>query len=167
MMMIIQKNASKFVGSGILDGLSIGSDHQFDMSLCYGEIEGECGQGAIAELAVFKGRMDDCDIEKLEKYLMKKHGILSIQEKKDFVANENSKREKPLNIECHLEEDEFRRQAHALIEQQRPWDLEGAIPLRAATNHHSVAWHRTNEITGAPMRITRIGAKNSNGSSDW
>ncbi len=38
-------NASKYVGSGSLDGLTIGSDHQFDMSLCYGEIEGESGQG--------------------------------------------------------------------------------------------------------------------------
>lgn len=38
-------NASKYVGSGYLDGLTIGSDHQFDMSLCYGEIEGESGQG--------------------------------------------------------------------------------------------------------------------------
>lgn len=160
-------NASKFVGSGMLDGLSIGSDHQFDMSLCYGEIEGECGQGAIAELAVFKGRMDESDIEKLETYFMKKHGILSVQEKKDFVAKENSKRLKHLNIECHLQEDEWRRQAHALIEQRRPWDLEGAVPLRVAANHQSVAWHRVNDITGAPVRISRIGAKNSNGSSDW
>ena len=38
-------NTSKYVGSGSLDGLTIGSDHQFDMSLCYGEIEGESGQG--------------------------------------------------------------------------------------------------------------------------
>lgn len=59
-------NAGKFVGSGILDGLSIGSDHQFDMSLCCGEIEGECGQGAISELVVFKGRLDDADIQQIE-----------------------------------------------------------------------------------------------------
>jgi len=160
-------NASRFVGSGVLDGLSIGSDHQFDMSLCYGEIEGECGQGAIAELAVFKGRMEESDIEKLEKYLMAKHGLLSVKEKRAFVAKENSTRMKPLKIECHLQEDEFRRQAHGLIEQRRPWNLEGVIPLRAAANHPSVAWHRTNEITGTPIRISRIGAKNSNGSSDW
>jgi hypothetical protein len=38
-------NASKYVGSGILDGLTIGADHKFDMSLCYGEIEGDSGQG--------------------------------------------------------------------------------------------------------------------------
>ena len=162
-------NASRFVGSGILDGLSIGSDHQFDMSLCYGEIEGESGQGSIAELAVFKGRMPDCDIEVLEKYLMKKHGLLSVQEKKDYIAKENSNRMKPLDIEvCHLQEDEWKRHAHALIEQRRPWKLDGLnVPLRVAANHHSVAWRRTNDITGQRMRITRIGAKNSNGSSDW
>ena len=38
-------NASKYVGKGCLDGLTIGSDHQFDLSLCYGEIEGESGGG--------------------------------------------------------------------------------------------------------------------------
>ena len=162
-------NASRFVGSGILDGLSIGSDHQFDMSLCYGEIEGESGQGSIAELVVFKGRMPDCDIELLEKYLMKKHGLLSVQEKKDYIAKENSNRMKPLDIEaCHLQEDEWKRHVHALIEQRRPWKLDGLnVPLRVAANHHSVAWRRTNDITGQRMRITRIGAKNSNGSSDW
>jgi len=160
-------NAGRFVGSGVLNGLSIGSDHQFDMSLCYGEIEGECGQGAIAELAVFKGRMDDSDIETLEKYLMAKHGILSVKEKQDFMTKENSTRMKPLRVECDLQEDEWKRQAHALIEQRRPWNLEGVVPLRVAANHPSVAWHRTNEITGAPVKISRIGAKNSNGSSDW
>jgi len=160
-------NASRFVGSGVLDGLSIGSDHQFDMSLCYGEIEGECGQGAIAELAVFHGQMDESDIQCIEKFLMKKHGILSVQEKKEYVAQENENRTRPVNIECHLEEDEWKRTAHAFIEQRRPWNLEGKIPLRVAANHPSVAWQRTNEITGAPVRITRIGAKHSNGSSDW
>lgn len=160
--------AGKFVGSGFLDGLSIGSDHLFDMSLCYGEIEGECGQGAIAELVVFKGRLDECDIMKLEKYLMEKHGILSIEERQQFVDRENSNRMKPIHIACHLQEDEWRRQAHALIEQRSPWTLDGSsVPLRVAANHHSVAWHRTNEITGSQIKTARIGAKNSNGSSDW
>jgi len=162
-------NAGKCVGSGFLDGLTIGSDHQFDMSLCYGEIEGECGQGAIAELAVFKGRMDESDIEKLENYLMQKHGILSVEEKKEFIARENSTRTKnhPLKIESDLQEDEWKKQANALIDQRRPWNLVGRMPLRVAANHPSVAWHRTNDITGAPVRISRIGAKSSNGSSDW
>lgn len=160
-------NSSRFVGSGALNGLTIGSDHQFDMSLCYGEIEGQCGEGAIAEIAIFKGRMDDSDIMKLEKYLMKKHGILSVEEMKLFVAGENSTRMKPLNTDCHLKEDEWRRQAHALIEHCWPADLEESIPLRVAANHPSVAWRRTNEITGSPIMIQRIGTRNGNGSSDW
>lgn len=161
-------NASRCVGSGVLDGLSIGSDHQFDMSLCYGEIEGECGQGAIAELCVFNGRMEQPDIERLETFLMAKHGILSVKEKLKFVADENSPRMKPINTDCHLEEDGWRRQAHQLIEQDRPWDIDGmSVPLRVAANHHSVAWERANVITGLPIRVSRIGAKKSNGSSDW
>ena len=98
------------------------------------------------------------------------HGLLSVQEKKDFFAKEKEKsnRTKPLKIGSHLQEDEWRRQAHALIKQQRPWKLEGAaVPLRVAANHPSLAWQRTNDITGAPVRISRIGAKRSNGSSDW
>ena len=75
---------------------------------------------------------------------------------------------KPINIDCQIQEDEWKRHAHALIEQRRPWKLDGiSVPLRVAANHHSVAWRRTNDITGQSVRITRIGAKNSNGSSDW
>jgi hypothetical protein len=160
-------NSSRFVGSEALDGLTFGSDHQFDMSLCYGEIEGQCGEGAIAEIAIFKGRMDDSDISKLEKHLMKKHGILSVEEMKEFVAGENRTRMKPLNIDCHLKEDEWRRQAHALIEHRWQADSEESMPLRVAANHHSVAWRRTNEVTGSPIMTQRIGTKNGNGSSDW
>ena len=160
-------SSSRYVGCGTLDGLTIGSDHQFDMSLCRGEIEGQCGEGAIAELVVFKGRMNDSDMVKLENHLMKKHGILSVKGTREFVAGENSIRMKPLNIECHLTEDEWRRQAHALIEHCWPAELEESLPLRVAANHHSVAWRRTNEITGSPVMIQRIGTKNGNGSSDW
>lgn len=161
-------NASKLVGSGVLDGLTIGSDHHFDMSLCYGEIEGECGQGAISELAVFKCRMDLSDIIELETYLMNKHGIASAQKQKDFISNNNESRNKPIRIGNRWEEDEWRRQAHALISQRPPWDLIGnPVPLRVAANHNTVAWQRVDEITGRPMRVSRIGHKTGNGSSDW
>mmetsp|Transcript_27807 Transcript_27807/g.67005 ORF Transcript_27807/g.67005 Transcript_27807/m.67005 type:complete len:92 (+) Transcript_27807:168-443(+) len=91
---------------------------------------------------------------------MKKHGILSVDEEQEFVAQQNRNR---------TQEDEWRRQAFALIDQHRqPWDHEGRnLPLRVMANHPSVAWHRTNETTGAPVRITRIGTKRGNGSSDW
>jgi hypothetical protein len=161
-------NAGRLVGSGVLDGLTIGSDHHFDMSLCYGEIDGDCGQGAISELAVFKGRMHLSDITKIESYLMKKHGIPSVQSQKEFVAVENESRSKPICIGDQWEEDEWRRQAHALISQRPPWDLDGEpVPLRVAANHNSVAWQRVDEITGTPLRVSRIGHKNGNGSSDW
>ena len=161
-------NASRFVGSGTLDGLTIGSDHQFDMSLCCGgDVDGECGQGAISEIAIFKGRMDIADIVKLEQYLMKKHGILSTEEMNNFIDGENSNRLKPIDINCQVKEDEWRRQAHAMMEQSLPWNVEGPIPLRVATNHHSVAWRRTNEITGSTINIQRIGTKHGTGSSDW
>ena len=156
------------VGSGILDGLTIGSDHHFDMSLCYGEMDGECGQGAISELAIFKGRMDMDDITKLEDYLMKKHGICSAQKQKQFTVDKNDARTKPIKIGNLREEDEWRRQAHALIAQRPPWDLVGdPVPLRVAANHYSVAWQRIDEITGMPLRVSRIGHKTGNGSSDW
>jgi hypothetical protein len=163
----VSANYSRYVGSGTLDGLTIGSDHQFDMSLCYGDIEGQCGEGAIAELAVFKGRMNDSDITKLENHLMKKHGILSVEGMEEFVARENNIRIKPLIIGPHLVEDEWNRQAHALIDNCWPGDNEDWIPLRVAANHRSLAWRRTNEITGSSLVIQRIGTKYGNGSSDW
>jgi hypothetical protein len=161
-------NSGRLVGSGTLDGLTIGSDHHFDMSLCYGEIEGECGQGAISELAVFKGRMDISDIIELEAYLMKKHGIASAQKQKDFICHKIESRSKPTRIGNQWEEDEWRRQAHALISQRPPWDLVGdPVPLRVAANHNSVAWQRVDDISGMPLRVSRIGHKTGNGSSDW
>ncbi|KAL3793330.1 hypothetical protein HJC23_003840 [Cyclotella cryptica] len=161
-------HAGRLVGSTILDGLTIGSDHHFDMSLCYGEIGGECGQGAISELAVFKGRLELSDITTLENYLMKKHGILSVEEQRKFISSKNATRSTPIQIKSHWEEDEWRRQAHALIAQRPPWDLVGKpVPLRVAANHSSVAWQRVDEITGTPMRVSRIGHKTGNGSSDW
>ena len=161
-------DAGKLVGSGVLDGLTIGSDHHFDMSLCYGEMDGECGQGAISELAVFKGRMDTTDIIKLEGYLMKKHGICSAKKQREFISEKNEARMQPIKIGNQREEDEWRRQAHALITQRPPWDLVGdPVPLRVAANHTSVAWQRVDEITGMPLRVSRIGHKTGNGSSDW
>mmetsp|Transcript_35036 Transcript_35036/g.84790 ORF Transcript_35036/g.84790 Transcript_35036/m.84790 type:complete len:263 (+) Transcript_35036:5706-6494(+) len=59
----------------ILDGLTIGSDHSFDMSLCFGNGSDGEGEGAIAELAMFKGRMELADIERIETHMMNKYGL--------------------------------------------------------------------------------------------
>ena len=111
--------------------------------------------------------MNDSDITKLENHLMKKHGILSIEGMEEFVARQNNIRTKPLIMGPHLVEDEWKRQAHALIENGLPDNSEDWIPLRVAANHRSLAWQRTNETTGSSVVIQRIGTKNGNGSSDW
>jgi hypothetical protein len=137
----------------LLDGLTIGSDHSFDMSLCFGEGAPGEGEGAIAELAVFQGRLPLPDIEAMEGHLMKKHGI--------------SKTAPGMGLFLQ-QEDEWKRDARALIEQSAPYHMrtEG-VPLRVAAKDTSVAWHRTNEVTGEIMQIGRIGSRLSNGSSDW
>uniref|UniRef100_A0A7S1BC78 Uncharacterized protein n=1 Tax=Corethron hystrix TaxID=216773 RepID=A0A7S1BC78_9STRA len=138
-------------GNGVLDGLTIGADHRFDFPLCDGTaLEGE-GEGTIAEVVVFGGdqHMDKSNIISLERHLMKKHGIAPAT---DLSPSEN----------------EWRRQAHALIVQPYPWKLKGApLPLRIAAQHHSVAWHRSNKVTGEVLHVPRIGSKLGTGSSDW
>ena len=62
----------------MLDGLTIGSDHCFGMSLCCGNGSGGEGEGAIAEIAVFHGRLDLLDLQVLERQMMKRHGIPSV-----------------------------------------------------------------------------------------
>jgi hypothetical protein len=136
-------------GNGSLDGLTIGSDHTFHLSLCFGGgSEGE-GEGAISELAIFKGRLPIEDIVTIETHLMKKHGISK--------ANESS-----------CAEDEMRRKIHALITQPPPWSNECApTPLRLAAQHPSVAWVKVNPVTGNPIAVKRIGCKSTALSSDW
>jgi len=135
-------------GDGVLDGLTLGADHHFDFPLCDGgALEGD-GEGTIAEVAAFKGRMDEGDIECIERRLMAKHGISP------------GTKMSPI-------EDEWGRQVQALIAQPHPWKLEGRVPLRIAARHHSVAWYRANKVTGEDLHVPRIGSKLGTGSSDW
>ena len=136
-----------------LDGLTIGSDHCFDMSLCLGDGNGDEGEGAIAELAVFKGRMCDEDIVSVECHLLRKHGIA---------------KPKVSDVVSLVRDDDLRRQGRALIAQPPPWSMRvSGIPLPIMAQDRSVAWHRINAVTGKDMRVSRIGSKFSNGSSDW
>ena len=170
---------STYCGESALDGLTIGSDHRFDMSLCDGGgYEGE-GEGAIAEIAVFKGRLHDEDIMSIENYLLDKYSI-------------------PRGSTQSLIYDEWRRQAHSLIMQPPRWDPQvrqqqpghdtispsdgdgnsscssddidnlpwPSIPLRVAARHRNVAWHKYDPVTGKTLSVSRIGSK-STGSSDW
>lgn len=141
--------------TAFLDGLTIGADHAFDMSLCFGQGSDGEGEGAIAELAVFKGKFDDRDIEVMEQRLMTKYGIPS----PNLPESERT------------EEDRYYRLAHALLSHppghkllQRTHDR---IPLRYMTKHRMVSWRQTNPVTGEPVRVQRIGSKFGESSSDW
>jgi len=139
-----------------LDGLTIGSDSSFDMSLCFGEGAPGEGDGSIAELVVFQGRLEkEYDLKVLEMYLMKKHGI------SPTVTS---------NMQQFLQqEDEWKRDSRALIEQSSPYEMviPNSIPLRVVANDHTVAWHRINNVTGERINVGRIGSRISTGSSDW
>lgn len=147
----------------LLDGLTIGSDHRFDMSLCFGGGDPGEGEGAISEVAVFKGRLPISDLVVMEAYLMSKHGIKqAIPPLPQRVVNKRI----PISS---WQEDEWNRQAHALIQQYPPYSSFGGdrVPLGFLAKHRSVAWYRKNDVTGAVMRVSRIGSKYSTGSSDW
>jgi hypothetical protein len=145
----------------MLDGLTIGSDHCFGMSLCCGNGSGGEGEGAIAELAVFQGRLALDDIQALEKKLMERHGLVSPHDVpwSDSIGTAISL----------WRENDYARQAHALFflpetddgitnlpsSSSRP----SRIPLRFLSQHRSVAWKQTNPVTGEPIHVHRIGCK--------
>jgi len=139
------------VGNGLLDGLTLGGDHRFDLSLCDGG-GGLCGdgdgEGAIAEIAAFKGRLADADIAHVEEYLLKKHGVA---------------RGTP---QVQLD-DQQRLIAHALIHQPQPWKLNSRIPLRIAAAEKTVSWIRNDPISGEKMFVSRIGTNKSDSTSEW
>jgi hypothetical protein len=124
------------------------------MSLCLGDGDGDEGEGAIAELAVFKGRLCDEDICELENHFMKKHGIAPVSKEPD--------------VALLVRHDDLKRQCRAMIAQPPPWPMRvSGIPLPIMAQDRSVAWQRMNAVTGKDMRVSRIGSKFSNGSSDW
>lgn len=138
-----------------LDGLTIGADHTFDMSLCFGQGSDGEGEGAMGELAVFKGRLDTVDIEAMERHLMTKHGI-------PF----------PLQPESEIStEDEYSRLAHGMLAHAPFHNVFDSglkrVPLRYMTKHRVVAWKQTNPVTGEGIKVQRIGSKFGDSSSDW
>ena len=153
----------------VLDGLTIGADHCFDMTLCFGEGSDGEGEGSIAELAVFRGSMNQQDTEKMEDYLMRKHGILhgSAGYKKSSKRHVSNQKKGRIAVD-QWQEDKWRRDVHALMTHRPPYQVtDKGLPLRIAANHKSVAWYRTNEVTGKEIKVSRIGSKLSTGSSDW
>lgn len=142
-------------GPVVLDGLTIGSDHSFNLSLCFGDGAPGEGEGSISELIVFQGRLPLRDLAALEDHLMRKHGITPTTSSDANVL---------------LQEDEWKRMSRALIEQSAPYDsivVPDGVPLRVMANDPSVSWHRNNAVTGERMQVARIGSRLSQGSSDW
>ena len=123
--------------TALLDGLTIGSDHCFDLSLCCGGGSGSAGQGAIAEIAVFSGRLDESDLRELEKKMMVKYCI-----KKTWS-------------DCE-------RQAQALFLRK---ELPGRVPLRYMTRNAAVAWKLLHPVTAEPIMVSRIGSHAAGASS--
>jgi hypothetical protein len=139
---------------GMLDGLTIGSDHCFGMSLCCGHGSGGEGEGAIAELAVFRGRLDISDVQVLERQMMQRHGIPSSPDATpEKVWQENS----------------WERQTQALFwsTPDHDWNFEERVPLRMMARHRSVAWKQSSPVTGKEVRIQKIGCRPGASSSDW
>jgi hypothetical protein len=170
-----------------LDGLTIGSDHSFGMSLCCGNGSGGEGEGAIAELAVFQGRLELPDLQVMERAMMERHGIQTMNSGSIAAGAQllNSLGIKTNISDMVWRENEWARQAHALFFLS---DFDGAsslntlskstkaknkseetpprIPLRFLSRHRSVAWKQRNPVTGEEMSIKRIGCKAGASSSD-
>jgi hypothetical protein len=152
-------------GQAMLDGLTIGSDHCFGMSLCCGNGSGGEGEGAISELVVFSGVLEEQDICTIELYLMSKHGIRSYPSSELSSKSSNQTRK----------ENSWAKQAHALLVAHDFSDAyldEGIsserIPLRFLARHRSVAWQYNDAVTGKLIRTAKIGCRyNPDSSSEW
>ena len=131
----------------LLDGLTLGSDHCFGTSLCCGQGSPGEGEGAMAEVAVFHGRMNTRDVDTLERHFMRKHGI-----------------EQPgINP---WREDDLYRQARAMF--QLVGNPRGTrVPLRYFTKSPNVAWKLNHPVSNQSIKRERIGARNDESSSDW
>lgn len=128
-----------------LDGLTIGSDHCFGMSLCSGQGSSDM-EGAIAELAVFEGRLDEQDIRVLEAKMMSKHRI-------------------PLGEISRWREHLWIKQADAVLTHSAR--LNATIPLRYLARNPKVAWELHHPITEQSITIQRIGSRPGGSSSEW
>lgn len=152
-------------GRAMLDGLTVGSDHCFGMSLCCGDGSGGEGEGAISELIVFSGSLSERDICIIESHLMSKHGICCYPSKDVSIPSGNSTRMENMWI----------KQAHALLVasdisdgNSDPNEHPVSVPLRFLARHRSVAWQYHNAVTGKRVRTSKIGCRNNaDSSSGW
>ena len=148
----------------MLDGLTMGSDHCFDMTLCFGDGSGGEGEGAIAEIAVFSGRLDRADLETLESQLMAKHGIPRPGLSREDLVQEDDWTRKATALYCQTPAESA---AYHIRHGSSATFGEDSVPLRIMTKHRSVAWHQFSPVTGEELRIKRIGSRSAGSSSDW
>jgi hypothetical protein len=183
-----KKNMVLSQATAVLDGLTLGSDHCFGISLCCGGQEPGKGQGegAIAQVAVFQGRLPVADLECLEQVMMRQHGLAA-------TAVSSSGAGSSLTQSTSLSsspqaDNEMERHAEALFVENSCNSINSTdrmmvaddrtrgersskprgVPLRYLTRHRSVAWSQVHPVTDTPIFTSRIGARNSTGSSsDW
>jgi hypothetical protein len=105
--------------------------------------------GAIAEVVVFGSSLPAADRARLERKLMRDHGIAFPSAERD---SERARQ----------------RQAHAMLLERppgRPWS--DPCPLRFLARHPDVSWALTNPVTGEPIHPKRIGVRESAEVSSW
>jgi hypothetical protein len=132
---------------------------------CFLECSGGEGEGAISELIVFSGRLDERDICTIESYLMSKHGICFLPSSDLSISS------------CGItrKENMWTKQAHALLVSGDISDIKFnknahpvSVPLKFLARHRSVAWQYHNAVTGKRIHTAKIGCRdNVDSSSDW
>jgi hypothetical protein len=137
-----------------LDGLTIGSDHFFDVSLCSGNGEwpGQ-GEGSVAEVAVFGGRLDLADIQHLEQRAMRRYGINPAGRDTGSLAGLDVARRKHWQY--------TRWAALALMDDEDAVTVAppSRIPLSYLSRHVSLAWQYRHAVTGQMVRPRRLGTR--------
>ncbi|KAL7580331.1 hypothetical protein ACA910_004363 [Epithemia clementina (nom. ined.)] len=153
--------------SAMLDGLTLGSDHCFGLSLCNGQGGDDYfGQGAIAEVAAFHGSMPELDIQCLERKLMVKHCIPTPAP--DFRRHNVMERQAHrLFASTPIVSGGTERKSRGSAGEQRDSGKGTRVPLRYMARNSTVAWEQVDPITGGQRRIGKIGAKDRGDSTDW
>ncbi|GAX15397.1 hypothetical protein FisN_8Lh307 [Fistulifera solaris] len=147
-------------GRPMLDGLTLGSDHCFGISLCCGQHMERGGDGAIAEVAVFKGRLPTDDLERLEAQMMREHCIGRPHSPESAFQENNCLKKAEILYLWPPPSESLLSSSHEMTEPV-------PLPLHYMTRHRTVSWKQYDPVSGDEVRLSRIGARNGGSSSDW
>lgn len=142
----VREGTSTNVGTGRLDGLTLGTDHRNEFAL--GSMFEGSLPGVIAELALFGTALNQRDRRRIEHHLMRRHGI-------------------PVPSPEREEQRKLEKRAHTMLLQRAPGPVHEACPLKYLARHNLVSWAIEHPITGAKVRPKRIGVRETAESSDW